>query len=133
MSIKKRPVMVHQVPEQVTPTRERSFLRDLQKYAETERPRLVLDCSSIWDMDIPMIQLLLSCLEQVMKCNGDVRLASLRPEAEAALRLAGVSRLFEMYSTAENAVQSFHKRPTSIAPLAFETEAFDDRDSGHAA
>ena len=125
MSIRKRAVRVHQVPEKITASKERSFLQELQRYAEAERPRFVLDCSLVWDMDYPMINLLLSCLEEVMKYNGDVRLASLRPGAESALRLAGVNRLFETYATTEGAVQSFHQRPISLAPLAFGTETFD--------
>lgn len=132
MSTIKRAVRVHQVPEQVTPSNERSLLRELQKFGETERPRLVLDCSRVWNMDIPTIHLLLSCLEEAMKSNGDVRLASLRPGAEETLRTAGINRLFEMYATTEGAVQSFHQRPMSIAPMEIEAEAFD-RDSGLAA
>jgi anti-anti-sigma factor len=132
MSIIKRSVRVHQVPERVTSANEQIFLRDLQKFAENERPRFVLDCSRVHDMDIATIRLLLSSLEEAMKCNGDVRLASLRPKAEEQLRMAGVSRLFEMYSTADNAVQSFHQRPTSNAPMEMESEVFGE-DSGLAA
>jgi anti-anti-sigma factor len=131
MSIRKRAVRVHQVPEQMTGRRERSFLRDLQRDAEVERPRFVLDCSTIEIMDYATINLLLSCLEEVMKCNGDVRLASLNPEAAMALQLAGVSRLFELYETTDGAVQSFQKRPISLAPLT-ETGEFEDV-SEHAA
>ena len=120
MSIKKRSVRVHEVPEGLTPAKERSFLRELQRYAEAERPRFVLDCSRVTEMDATTIGLLLSCLEVVMKCNGDVRLASLRPEAEAALRAAGVNRLFEVYPTAESAVHSFHQRTASLTPFASE-------------
>lgn len=132
MSIRTRAVRVHQVPEMLTPKVEVVFLRDLQKYAHTERPRLVLDCSRVRTMDSATILLLLSSLEEVMKSNGDVRLASLHPDAEAALRAAGVNRLFEMYSTAEGAVNSFHQRATSIAPQSSEAETFA-RDSEHAA
>jgi anti-anti-sigma regulatory factor len=76
-------------------------------------------------MDYAMINLLLSCLEEVMKCNGDIRLASLRPAAKSVLEIAGVDRLFEMYSTAQEAVRSFEQRPISLAPLAVETEGCD--------
>ena len=132
MSFIKRAVRIYQIPEQVTPANEQGFLRELQKYAETERPWFVLDCSHMWDMNIHTINLLLSCLEEVMKCNGDVRLASLRPAAEEKLRLSGVNRLFEMYATAESAVQSFHQHPTSLALVEFEADAFE-HDSGIAA
>jgi anti-anti-sigma factor len=120
MSIRKRSVRVQEVPEELTLASERSFLRELQKYAESERPRFVLDCSRVSDMNAGTLSLLLSSLEIVMKCNGDVRLASLQPDAEAALRSAGVSRLFEVYATIESAVHSFHQRAASLAPFASE-------------
>lgn len=132
MSIRTPAVRVHQVPCNVKGSTERKFLQELQKFAETARPRLVLDCSEVTYMDPATIRLLLSSLEEVMKSNGDVRLASLPPQAEAALRAAGVNRLFEIYATAEGAVNSFHQRTASIAPQSSEAESFD-RDSEHAA
>jgi anti-anti-sigma regulatory factor len=66
-------------------------------------------------MDTDAIHLLLSSLEEVMKYNGDVRLASLRPRAELALRMAGVDRLFEIFPSTEAAAQSFQQRRVSAA------------------
>jgi anti-anti-sigma factor len=125
MSIKKRSVKVYQIPGQITAFKERRFLRELHYHTEDDRPRFVLDCSMVQNMNRATISLLLSCLEEAMKCNGDVRLASLCFQAEAALRNAGVKHLFEIYATTESAVHSFHRRPNSIAPLTFETEGFD--------
>jgi anti-sigma B factor antagonist len=99
------------VPERVTPAAERRFLLDLQNYVETERPRLVLDCSSVREMDNATIHLLLSCLEEAMKRNGDAKLAAVSKDAHAALDAIGVSRLFEIYETAAEATQSFRHRP----------------------
>ena len=115
MSIKARAVRVHQVPERTTFSGERIFLEDVRKYGQSQRPRLVLDCSKLQYLDTSTLRLLLCCLEEVMKCNGDVRLASLCPEATAALRIAGVGWLFEAYSTPEAAVNSFHLRSNSMA------------------
>ncbi len=126
MSMRTRTVRVHQVPEHVTPAKEHKFLTHLQDCAYTERPRFVLDCSRIARMDRATILLLLSSLEQVMKCNGDVRLACLSTEAEAKLRVSTVDRLFESYTTVEKAVDSFAQRATSIAPYSSECEMFDD-------
>jgi anti-anti-sigma factor len=125
MSTIKREVRVHQVPDQVNATTERSFLLELQKCGEAERPRFVLDCSRVREMDIATIHLLLSSLEEVMKCNGDIRLAALNPPAEEMLHLAGVNRLFEIYPTVDGAVRSYHQRPASIAPLDFGADRFD--------
>ena len=120
-----RTVRVHQIPENVTQQEEKIFLRDLQVYLDSERPKIVLDCSRIQAMDIATIRLLLSCLEVVMKRNGDVRLAALASTDEASLRYAGIKRLFETYKTTAEAVNSFHQRPVSVLPQALENEDLD--------
>jgi anti-anti-sigma factor len=119
VSVNKRTVVVHQIPNHLTPSKIHNFLSDLHVYGETQRPRFVLDCSNVWVMDGITLDLLLCCLEEVMKSNGDVRLAALHPEAEAVLQIAGVKRLFEVYATVEGAVNSFHQRASSIAMLPF--------------
>lgn len=125
ISVNKRTVVVRQLPNQLTPSKIHNFLSDLQVYGETQRPCFVLDCSNVWVMDATTINLLLCCLEEVMKANGDVRLASLHPEAEAVLQLAGVKRLFEVYASVDGAVNSFYQRASSIAMLPF-AEGFDN-------
>jgi anti-anti-sigma factor len=125
MSMNKRAVKVYQVPVHSVGAIDEGFSAYKQLCSETQRPRFVLDCSRIWDMDASMIQLLLSYLEEVMRHNGDVRLAGLAPKAEWALRLAGVSRIFEIYATTESAVQSFHQRAASIVPFAYDAEVFE--------
>jgi anti-sigma B factor antagonist len=128
MIIRIRAVTVHEVPEHVTPAAERRFLIDLQNYVETERPRLVLDCSTVREMNHATIHLLLSCLEEAMKRNGDAKLAGVSPEARAALDSIGVSRLFEIYANPADAVQSFRHRaaPSLVSGL-------DDAAPGQAA
>jgi anti-anti-sigma factor len=127
-----RAVTVHEVPDKVTAAAERRFLRELQTFVETERPRLVLDCSRVQQMDNATIHLLLSCLEEAMKRNGDVKLAGLQPEARAHLQLAGVNRLFEMYATTTEAIQSFRHRAGSFAPSVFEAGEYE-QEAGSAA
>lgn len=121
-----RPVTVHRVPEQVTAAEERVFLRELERYVEADRPRLVLDCSGVRRMDDAAIHLLLSCLEEAMKRRGDVKLAALAPGAEAMLRFSGASRLFEVYSSTADAVRSYRERPSVSLP------AFDGDFAGEA-
>lgn len=116
MLITMRAVTVHEVPAEVTASEERAFLRNLQEYVETERPRLVLDCSRIRRMNRPTMHLLLSCLEEAMKRNGDVRLAALPAEARTSPQLAGLRRLFEVYATVAEAVHSFQQRPMAMPP-----------------
>ncbi len=122
MLIKKREVRVHHIADRMTAKDEAALLVDLASYAETECPCVVLNCSEIFTMHRNTLLLLLSCLETVMKCKGDVRLAALPPVAEAFLRHMGMARLFEIYTTSEAAVQSFYQRPYSIAGTATSAE-----------
>jgi hypothetical protein len=52
-----------------------------------------------------------------MMGNGDVRLAAVSPVIEGRLRQMGMTDLFELHSTADSAVQSFHRRPYSVAGM----------------
>jgi anti-anti-sigma regulatory factor len=116
---------VHQIENQMTANAQNTLLLELALYAETERPHVVLNCSMIVNMNRNTIQLLLSCLEVAMKCNGDVRLAALPPAAEAVLRQSGITRLFEIHTTTEGAVQSFYQQPFSMAGMQTYAEASD--------
>lgn len=83
-----------------------------------ERPAIVLDCSALREMNSTAMHLLLCCLEGAMKRKGDVRLSCVMPQARLNLELAGVDRLFRVFSTTEDAVQSFQRRPMATAPAA---------------
>jgi anti-anti-sigma regulatory factor len=64
-----------------------------------------------------VIHLLLHCLEEAMKRNGDVKLAALPPEGAEFLRITGVTRLFDIYETTAEAVNSFsHFPPPAVVP-----------------
>jgi anti-sigma B factor antagonist len=117
MSIRKRMVSVHQIPSDVSSTSQMELLRRLAMSAENGHPRFVLDCSKVETMGSSEVRFLLSCLEEVMKHNGDVRLAVLNPEAQAVMKKTCMHRLFETYPTTESAVQSYQFRPSSLAPL----------------
>jgi anti-anti-sigma regulatory factor len=120
MSIRERAVSVHQVPIEASSANQSELLARFRMCAESGTPRLVLDCSKIWEMNQPMIELLLSCLEEVMMHNGDVRLAMLRPDGYAALRLCGVDKLFEVYPTVQSAIESFQLHLASMAPYVLD-------------
>ena len=57
--------------------------------------------------------MLLCCLEEAMKRNGDVKLASVPAAAEAILQLTLVDRLFEAFDSTAEAIDSFHRSPTA--------------------
>ncbi len=104
----KGPVVVMELPEQLNGAEGNAFLHDLQPLLEGDRPRLVLDCSQVQYMDSVGIEMLLHCMDEAMKRDGDLKLAALSPSSAAILELMRVDRLFEVFETAEEAARSFH-------------------------
>jgi anti-sigma B factor antagonist len=100
---------VKEFPEALNPTRGRLFLGEVQRYLHEDRPYIVLDCSKVGLIDRPVMQLLLSCLEEAMKRNGDVKLSAVPAGARSVLKLTGVDRLFEIFDTSAEAVNSFRR------------------------
>ena len=71
------------------------------------RPRIVLDCSKLRRIDCAGLRVLLRCLEEAMKRNGDVKLAAVSPAVAAILELTSADRLFEAFNDALAAVNSY--------------------------
>jgi anti-anti-sigma factor len=105
------PVIVMQLPEQLNVEEVRNFMQELGPLLESNRPRIVLDGSQIRTIDGAGVEMLLHCLEEVLKRDGDLKLAALSPEAEVILELMRVARVFEAFRTSEEAVRSFHAIP----------------------
>jgi anti-sigma B factor antagonist len=115
----RRKVTVEQLPEITSEDQGRCFLARIQARMSDRRPSLVLDCSGLSQMDRPVLHLLLSCLEEAMKRNGDVRLAALSPSAQAMLKLIGADRLFQSFSSNADAVDSFHQYPAVVDAIEY--------------
>ena len=81
----KRLVTVEQLPEITSEDQGRRFLGKVQERMSDRRPGLVLDCSGLSQLDKPVFHLILSCLEEAMKRNGDARLAAVSPSAQGLL------------------------------------------------
>lgn len=111
------PVSVKRLPEDLGERNMREFLLEIDSCVDLNRPRIVLDCSRVREIDGNVIHLLLHCLEEAMKRNGDVKLAGLRAEGAEFLQITGVSRLFDVYETTAEAVNSFsHFPPPAVVP-----------------
>ena len=107
-------VTVKKLPETLSVKQRWIFLREIEYCMRIDRPRIVLDCANVCRVDRVLIHLLLRCLEEAMKCNGDVKLAAIPHEAKAVLELTGVNRLFEIFDTTAEAVESFHMVPACM-------------------
>lgn len=114
MTFKQRRVTVVQLPHRISAEQERTVFRSLEGNLMSDRPCLVLDCCRLVEVDTSAIHLILCCLEEAMKRNGDVRLAGVSAEAMEILASVGADRLFRVYALNSDAIESFHQRPEIV-------------------
>lgn len=105
------PIIVKQAPPRLNLEQAQAFLRELAPVLKTDQPRVVLDFSQVCQVDSAGVDMLLKCLQAVMKHDGDLKLAAVPPESAIVLELARVDRLFEIFESAADAVESFHVFP----------------------
>jgi anti-anti-sigma factor len=113
-----RAVAVKRLPDVLSIQNKIAFLHEIASVTKTSRPRLVIDCSNLRECDSSAIHLLLHCLEEAMKRNGDVKLAAVPTLAAVVLVSTGVARLFETFDTTAEAVNSFHQLPVTAGKAA---------------
>ena len=124
METSSRPVVVKRVPERLNARTAREFLSDVETFLSIDRPQLVFDLSEVLQLDAAGVEMLLRCMSEAHKRDGDLKLASLSEQAAVVLELTRTERLFEIYETSVDAVRSFsgflpnamrqqllHKRP----------------------
>lgn len=128
MEINSRPVVVKRMPERVNARTAREFLRDVRPFLVTDRPQLVFDLSQVVQLDAAGVEMLLRCMSEAHRRDGDLKLASPSAQASIILELTRTERLFEIYESSTDAVRSFsgflpnamrqqllHKRPLNQA------------------
>jgi len=127
-----RAVVVKQLPERVSVNEAHQLSRELAPLLEGDRPCVVFDLSEVQQLDSAGIEMLLRCMEEAMKRNGDVKLAAVSPQVAVILELTRVDRLFEIFENPSDAVESFHRFPIQAfrqAPTPNEGYAADSPDA----
>lgn len=104
-----KPVIVKRMPDRLNQRQARTFLNEVQPFLNTDRPQLVFDCSQIRQMDAAGVDMLLRCMAEVMRRDGELKLAKLSPQAAVILELTRTDRLFEIFETSSDAVKSFQR------------------------
>src|SRR4051812_29096537 len=113
-----RPVVVKQLPAQLKLGQVQEFLREVSPLITSDRPCIVFDFSQVTQIDSAGVDMLLHCMEQAMKRNGDLKLAAVPPSSAVILELTRVDRLFEVFETSSEAVDSFYGFSLSERPSA---------------
>ena len=102
-----RPVVVKRMPERLNLRAARQFEQEVQPFLLSDRPQIVFDLSQVRRLDAAGVDMLLRCMTQAMRRDGDVKLAALSEQAAAILELTRTDRLFEIFDTSTDAVRSF--------------------------
>ena len=102
-----RPVVVKRVPERLNLQHARRFAGEVRPFLHSDRPQIVLDLSQVKQIDAAGVDMLLQCMGEAMKRDGDVKLASLSPQATVILEMTRTDRLFEIYETSTDAARSY--------------------------
>lgn len=103
-----RPVLVMEMPERLSATESRMFMHELEPLLDAPGPRIVLDCSAVQHIDGAGVTMMLRCLEEAMKSDGDVKLAALSPECQAIFQLEPQTAGFQIHVAPDEAVRSFN-------------------------
>ncbi len=106
-----RSIVVKHLPESLSRERAHQFFAEIAPLLHGDRPSVVFDFSAVRDIDRAGVEILLRCMEEAMKSNGDVKLAAVPPQVAVILELTQVSRLFELYENPADAVESFYRFP----------------------
>ena len=69
--------------------------------------KLVLDLRRLRFTDSSGLGAFISCLRQVNARGGDVKLCDMSPQVRAVFELVRLHRIFDIYSTPEEAVRAF--------------------------
>lgn len=126
-------MIVRTLPTDSDAKHRREFVSELaSSISSVVRPCVVLDCSRVRRMDRELLHLLLCCLEEAIKRNGDVRLAGFPEAAQPALEALGMDRLFRLFPTTMEAAESF-RRPAALATVIPISQKGTERSSIRAA
>lgn len=107
METSSRAVTIMRLPENLDVRQARTFLEEVRPLLEQDRPKLVFDLSEVVRIDAAGVEMLLDCVKMATRRDGDLKLASLSPQAQIVLDLTRASRLFEIYASPAEAARSF--------------------------
>ena len=80
-----------------------------------ETKRIVLNLSSVGQIDSSGLGTLVASLVSARNRGAQIKLAALSPRARRALRITNVGRLFEIYESTEEAIESFNPEHKAAA------------------
>ena len=111
-----RPVVVRRMPKSLDRKQAPSFYKDVQPILKSDRPQIVFDMSETGQMDSEGLDILLLCLHDVIKSDGEVKLAGVTPPVSVLLELSRIGLLFGIYENSVSAAKSFSSFVPNASP-----------------
>jgi anti-anti-sigma factor len=105
----KRTIIVVGLPERLTREHTGSFLIKIAALLNADRTRIVFDCSQVLEIDRAGTDMLLHCVEQIIRQDGELTLSAVPPKIVAILELTCINRLFDMFQNNAEAVESYKR------------------------
>ncbi len=91
-------VAVMRMPDFSDPSAHRSFLREVKEFMDSSRQaRLVVDLSTAGQIGPESVDLLLECVDQAERSDGEVSVAGASPETEVILELTQATSVLNMF------------------------------------
>jgi len=98
------PVAIKRLPELNDPAAQRSFLHEIKELVEDSRqPRLIFDLSSVPQIDLESIDLLLECVDHAERSDGEVCVTGASRETEVLLELTQANSVLSVLASAPEA------------------------------
>lgn len=79
----------------------------LKRLLEADKTQIVLDLKDVEYMSSAGLRAMVSTLKSLKRVNGDLRLANPSPRVEEVLKLAGLTSIFSIYASRDEALASF--------------------------
>jgi anti-sigma B factor antagonist len=99
-------VVVHLLVEELDASNVDEFKRSMTSVLETNT-KLVFDLHRLRFTDSSGLGAFLSCLRHVNARGGDMKLCGLSPQVRTVFELVRLHRIFDIYSTPEDAIRAF--------------------------
>jgi anti-anti-sigma factor len=95
--------MVLKFPERVSGAEARLFADRISEELRHDRPRVIADLSDVRQIDSRALHVMLECLVEVMRQDGEFYLGGVSPEAATVLELTQMNTVFELLPEAAEA------------------------------
>lgn len=105
----KRNVLIKEVPRHFIAGDAWSFLEETKPALKKARPTVVFDFSHVSAIDRSGIVVLMKCFEEILKQNGDIKVASMSAELAWTLQQTGLDQICDVYDNAQDAAESVYE------------------------